>query len=86
MEKAIIPNDIGQISEALRDGESTILIEPGNKNVLSEAMLNLAANQQLREKLGNTARREAKRYTWGRNAKEIIEIYRMKNRNLKICQ
>lgn len=75
MGKAIIGSNIGQIGEVLRDGESAILVKPGNKNLLSEAILSLAANPQLRGKLGNSAMAEVERYTWQSNAKHIIEIY-----------
>jgi len=73
--KAIIASKIGQIGEVLKDGESAILVEAGDRSALSEAILGLAKNPELRERLGNVARKEVEKYTWERNAEKILEIY-----------
>jgi len=75
MGKAIIASNMEQIGEVLTDGKNAILVEAGDKSALSEAILDLAMNPELREELGNVARKEVEKYTWKKNAEKILEIY-----------
>jgi glycosyltransferase involved in cell wall biosynthesis len=47
----------GQAREIIENAQAGICIEPGNPSDLAEAVLRLAANQQLRETLGRNGRR-----------------------------
>lgn len=77
MGKPIIASNIGQIGEILEHGKTGLLIEPGNYKELAENILILLEDGQLKKKLGKNARIEVERnYTWERNARKIMEIYR----------
>lgn len=76
MGKPIIASNIGQIGEILEHGKTGLLIEPGNYKELTEYILTLLEDEQLKRKLGKNARSEVeKKYTWEHNARRIMEIY-----------
>ena len=76
MGKAIVASRLGQIGDVLEDEESGLLIEPGNAGQLAEAILRLSGSRDLRERLGNAARRAAvERHTWKQNAQRVIDQY-----------
>jgi glycosyltransferase involved in cell wall biosynthesis len=77
MGKGIIASRLGQICEVLADGETALLVEPGNAQELSEAILRLGGSRELRESLGAAARRVAvERHTWTHNAGRVLDSYR----------
>jgi glycosyltransferase involved in cell wall biosynthesis len=77
MGKGIIASRLGQIGEVLADKETALLVEPGNAQELSEAILRLSQSRELRESLGAAARRAAvERHTWKHNAGRVIDSYR----------
>jgi glycosyltransferase involved in cell wall biosynthesis len=77
MGKGIIASRLGQIGEVLADEETALLVQPGNAQELSEAILRLSRSRELRESLGAAARRAAvERHTWQRNAERVLDEYR----------
>ncbi|MDT5123125.1 MAG: hypothetical protein QOC96_2607 [Acidobacteriota bacterium] len=77
MGKGIVASRLGQIGEVLADEETALLVEPGNALELSEAVMRLVNSQQLRERLGAAARREAiAKHTWTHNARRVLDAYR----------
>jgi glycosyltransferase involved in cell wall biosynthesis len=60
--KAMIGTAIGGTPDMVRDGETGLLVEPGDVNGLREAMKRLASDAPLRERLGATARQHAHHY------------------------
>jgi len=77
MGKGIVASRLGQIGEVLSDGVSALLVEPGNARQLREAIVRLAESPELREHLGESARRHATdHHTWKRNAQNVLEAYR----------
>jgi len=77
MGKGIVASRLGQIGEVLSDGESALLVQPGNARELTEAIVRLAESPKLREHLGEKARRHAiERHTWKRNAQNVLDAYR----------
>jgi glycosyltransferase involved in cell wall biosynthesis len=77
MGKGIVASRLGQIGEVLADEETALLVEPGNALELSEAVMRLVNSQQLRERLGAAARREAiANHTWTHNAERVLDAYR----------
>ncbi len=76
MGKGIVASRLGQIGEVLTDGQTALLVEPGNTNELRDAILRLADSRELRETLGAKARQVAiERHTWKRNAQKIIDAF-----------
>ncbi|MDT4968989.1 MAG: hypothetical protein QOJ64_3726 [Acidobacteriota bacterium] len=77
MGKGIVASRLGQIGEVLEDGRTALLVEPGNVTELSEAILRLVESSQLRDQLGEAARREAiAKHTWKHNAQRVLDAYR----------
>jgi glycosyltransferase involved in cell wall biosynthesis len=76
MGKAIVASRLGQIGEVLSDGETALLVEPGNVNELREAIVRLIESEELRKRLGFQAREVvAQKYTWVHNARRVLEAY-----------
>ncbi len=73
---AIVASRIGQIAEVLTDGESGLLVHPGDPAQLSQAIGKLLADPALRERLAKRARALAEQYTYPRQAEVIRDVYR----------
>ena len=70
-----VASNIGQIPELLRQGETGILVEPGDAAELASAILRAAADEELRKRLGAQALAEAReRHSWQSRASEIASI------------
>ena len=77
MGKAIVASRLGQIGDVLHDNETALLVEPGNAQELSGAIMRLSQSRELRQRLGAAARREAvEHHTWKRNAACVLDAYR----------
>jgi len=77
MGKGIVASRLGQIGEVLIDGETALLIEPGNVGELATAMLKLVESEELRKSLGARVREVAEReHTWTRNAQRVLDAYK----------
>ena len=76
MGKGIVASRLGQIGDVLNHEETALLVEPGNVNELASAMMRLAGSKELRERLGNNARRVAiEKFTWRHNARRVLDAY-----------
>ena len=77
MGKGIVASRLGQIGEVLVDGETALLVEPGDVGELRAAILRLIDEKGLREELGNKAREVAERkHTWTHNAQRVLDAYK----------
>jgi glycosyltransferase involved in cell wall biosynthesis len=75
--RAVVASRIGQISELINDGQSGVLLPPGDAAALAEAIRRLAADRPLRESLGVQAAAEVRNgHTWVQRASEIIDLAR----------
>ncbi len=76
MGKGIVASRLGQIGDVLVDGETALLVEPGNVEELKAAIVRLVQDKDLRETLGMRARKVAeKEHTWTQNARRVVEAY-----------
>ena len=71
MGRPIIASDLPSIREVLTDGETALLVPPGDPAPLAAAMARLAANAALSDRLGEAARALAPDYTWARRAERL---------------
>ena len=55
--KPVVSSGVAGIPELVRDGENGLLVPPSHWQALAEAMVTLAANGDLRERLGAAGRR-----------------------------
>jgi glycosyltransferase involved in cell wall biosynthesis len=69
MGKAIVASRLDQIEAVLEDNRTAVLVQPGNVDELAQAILAVAANAELRTRLGHNVRQAAlANHTWKRNA------------------
>jgi glycosyltransferase involved in cell wall biosynthesis len=76
MGKAVIAPSVDPVLEILRDGETGLLISPGDSKAMAAQILRLAGDPELRRRLGDEGRREVlATRTWARNAEQILLSY-----------
>lgn len=68
MELPVIATHSGSIEEVIIDGYTGLLVEPNNVSALTEAMIKLGWDSDLRRKLGQAGRR----YTSGRFSYQVV--------------
>ena len=77
MGKGIVASRLGQIGEVLVDGETALLVEPGDVEELRASILRLVESEELRKRLGARAREVAgSEHTWKRNAQRVLDAYK----------
>ncbi len=69
----IIMTDVGCAGETIKDGESGIVIPVGDQKALEEAMIKLIEEPELREKLGQGARRAVEKLP---SEEETLKLYK----------
>lgn len=73
--KPVIASRSGQMTDIIQHRKNGMLVQPEDPEEVAEAIVELARNPGLRERLGNAARRtvEAK-HTWEHNAQAVIDL------------
>ncbi len=67
---------VGGTPEIVRHEQEALLIDPGDPGQIARALLRLEGDPHLAARLGQRGRAlVARRYTWERNAREVIGIY-----------
>jgi glycosyltransferase involved in cell wall biosynthesis len=61
--KPVVGTRIGGIPDMVEDGETGLLVEPGDVAALASAMARLIAAPELRQRMGHAAGESALRYT-----------------------
>jgi glycosyltransferase involved in cell wall biosynthesis len=59
----VVASRVGGLPDIVRHGETGLLIEPGDRRMLADALGTLIADAALRARMGEAGRREALRYT-----------------------
>ncbi|NIR43216.1 MAG: glycosyltransferase family 4 protein [Gemmatimonadetes bacterium] len=73
--RPVVGSRIGQISELVHEGETGLLVPPGDSAGLAAAIRRLAGDEGLRRRLGTTAAATARReHTWAQRAGRILEL------------
>jgi glycosyltransferase involved in cell wall biosynthesis len=74
--KPVVASRIGGIPEMVRDGETGVLVPPGDVDSLRAALTKLAKNRGARTEMGRAGRELAEReYSLDRHAERICSIY-----------
>jgi glycosyltransferase involved in cell wall biosynthesis len=71
----VIGTRSGGVADAVKEGETGLLVEPQDVSGLAEAMLRLLQDTDLARRLGQANRRWAETLTWERNAAEYARAY-----------
>jgi glycogen(starch) synthase len=75
--RPVVAFDIGGVNEAVRDGETALLVKRGDTDAMAEAISKLLADPELREKMGSNARKfVTENFTWDLCAQKMMQVYR----------
>lgn len=74
--RPVIASRIGGLTDIVVDGETGYLVPPNDVSALREAMAHLLADQALRERMGDAARRRAREFRASRVVPRIEQMYR----------
>jgi glycosyltransferase involved in cell wall biosynthesis len=74
--KPVVAFDVGGVNEAVRNGETGLLVERGRNGELADALLRLLSDRALRQKMGANGRKfVAENFTWDICAQKMLKIY-----------
>ena len=71
----VVATDIVGNRDAVQHGSNGCLVDPNDQNSLSNAIINVINNDELRLRMGRQSKRDAKEHTWTNIAKKYVEIY-----------
>lgn len=72
----VVATRSGGVPDAVRDGETGILVDEGDVSGIARAILSLAQDSALQRRMGLANRRWAETLTWERTAQEQVDCYR----------
>lgn len=73
--KAVLATQISGLQDAVRDGETGVLVEVENVDALAAGMRAMVEDAEMRQRLGKCARDWARNFDWDRLASEQEEVY-----------
>lgn len=75
--KAIVASRDGQVAEVIKEGQTGMLVEPGDVAALAQALIGLLQQPEVGRRLGENARRQAWTcHSWDEHASRLEEVYR----------
>jgi glycosyltransferase involved in cell wall biosynthesis len=74
--KPVVASRVGGIPELVRDGTDGLLVEAGDVAGLSQAILRLLKDPDLRVRMGGAGRERVGKYSWDATARIVLEEYR----------
>ncbi|MCG2829229.1 glycosyltransferase family 4 protein [Methanothermobacter sp. K4] len=73
----VIGSEVGGIKYVVRDGETGILVPPGDPVALANAITRLLDNEELAAKMGSNGRKMVmKNYTWDKSARMTERVFK----------
>jgi glycosyltransferase involved in cell wall biosynthesis len=70
---AVVAPRIPSVEERVTDGETGVLVAPGDVNELVGALVRLRDDDALRDRLSSTARAAAQRWSWDRQVERVLD-------------
>lgn len=77
---AVITSDCSSLPEVV--GDSAIMVNPYNSGQLARAMEEVLSDEKLREKMILKGRKQAKKFSWDKCARETLEVFELVNPSL----
>ncbi len=72
----VVAGAVGGVPEVLIDGETGILVPPGDAEALAAAIMKLADDAELRDRMGRAGRRLVEeKYLWGNCLDKMTDLY-----------
>ncbi|MFO7742271.1 MAG: glycosyltransferase family 4 protein [Anaerolineae bacterium] len=72
----VVAESVGQNREYIRDGETGLLIDPGNVAAFADAVVQVLKNPALGERLGQAASRDVReRFAWEKLVEDVEQAY-----------
>lgn len=71
----VVTTNVGGIPELVRDGEQGLLIPPRSPSILADTLQRLADDENLRRRLGQSARRRACDYGSASMVEKLTSLY-----------
>jgi glycosyltransferase involved in cell wall biosynthesis len=71
----VVASRVGGIPDVVVDGETGLLVPPGDADALAAALDELVGDPQRRERFASAARRRARRYSWSELAGRVAQLY-----------
>lgn len=68
----VVAHDTGGVGEAVRHGESGLLVAPGDGEALTDAFAKLLQSVSLRRQLGEGGRRRVNELSWAKNVQKLF--------------
>jgi glycosyltransferase involved in cell wall biosynthesis len=72
----VVSTAVGGVPFIVRDGETALLVPPGDAQAMADAVLRVLADADLSQRLAQAGLREARRYAWPHVAPVLAEVYR----------
>jgi glycosyltransferase involved in cell wall biosynthesis len=74
--RPVVAGAVGGLLDLVVDGETGVLVPPGNVGALRAALERLLGDRELRRRLGEAGRRRAaEHFSWERVTRETVELY-----------
>lgn len=71
----VVATRVGGVSEVCRDGETGIMVDPNDSGALAKAIIQIAKDPELREKMGRDGRSFVlQNYVWQNNVRRMQEL------------
>ena len=75
--KPVVATKVGGIVDVVRDGETGILVPPGDADTLAKAVITLLKDRELAQRMGEAGKRRIdERFTAKRMVEKISEVYK----------
>jgi glycogen synthase len=73
--KAVLATRISGLQDAVRDGETGVLVKAGDAGALATGMRTMLDDEETRQRLGRNAQNWARNFDWDRLASDQEEVY-----------
>jgi glycosyltransferase involved in cell wall biosynthesis len=74
--RPVVASQVGALMEMVPDGESGVLVPPGDEQALARTLIELLTDPAKANRLGIAARQLAATYCWDRASTETDRLYR----------